>query len=178
MRSIVFVAGLLASVWGGAAAAAGSPDAAAPTGRLVLEDFFRGRFTAQGTFVNTRDGTQRGLKVAMNGTWDGRTVTLVEDFVYSDGERDRKTWRFTKVADGRYRATREDVIGEGVAVQDGDAVRLSYTARVKASGSSYDLSFRDTLMKIGSRTVLNTADVRFLFFPVGRVELTIHKVGR
>jgi hypothetical protein len=178
VRAMGLVVALFASLWAGAAAATVSKGGGSPAGRLVLEDFFRGRFVAEGTFFNTRDGTQRGLRVVMKGTWDGQTLTLVEDFVYSDGERDRKTWRFTKVADGRYRATREDVIGEGVAVQDGDAVRLSYTARVKASGSSYDLSFRDTLMKIGSRTVLNTADVRFLFFPVGRVELTIHKVGR
>jgi hypothetical protein len=177
MRSVALVAGFFALVLAGAASAAGSQAPAAPTGRLVLEDFFRGRFVANGTFVNTRDGTQRGLKVAMKGTWDGQTLTLVEDFVYSDGERDRKTWRFTKIAEGRYRATREDVIGEGVAEQDGDAVRLHYTARVKASGSSYDLRFRDTLAKTDSRTVLNTADVSFLFFPVGRVELIIRKIG-
>ena len=74
--------------------------------KLVLEKFFRGPLVASGTFVNTRDGTTRGLKVRMIGTWDGKTLTLVEDFVYSDGERDRKTWRFTKVAEGRYTGTR------------------------------------------------------------------------
>jgi hypothetical protein len=153
--------------------------AAVPAGKLVMEEFFRGRLVAEGSFVNTRDGTRRGLRVTMNGSWDGRTLTLVEDFVYSDGERDRKTWRFTKTGEGRYTGTREDVIGTATVQQDGDAVRLGYTARVKTGGgSTYDLRFRDVLVKTGPRTVYNTADVSFLFLPVGKVDLTIRKVGR
>lgn len=154
--------------------------AAPAPGRLVLEEFFRGTLTASGTFFNTRDGSQRGLKVRMKGTWDGRTLTLVEDFVYSDGERDRKTWRFTKVAEGRYVGTREDVLGTADIIQDGDAVRLRYTARVATKGgSSYDIRFDDLLVKTDARTVRNTADLSFLYFiPVGKVDLTIRKTGR
>ncbi|GGH31629.1 hypothetical protein GCM10007036_42990 [Alsobacter metallidurans] len=144
--------------------------------KLVLEDFFRGPLTAQGVFRNTRDGTQRGLKVRMNGRWDGRTLTLRENFVYSDGERDVKTWRFTKTGEGTYVGTREDVIGTADIRQDGDAVRLAYTARVKTQGgSSYNIRFADLLRKTGPRDVLNTADLSFLFFTVGTVELHIRK---
>ena len=144
--------------------------------KLVLEQFFRGPLVASGTFVNTRDGTTRGLKVRMNGHWDGTTLTLVEDFVYSDGERDRKTWRFTKVAEGRYTGTREDVLGTADRVQDGDAVRLSYTARVAVKGGgAYDIRFKDLLVQTDRRTVRNTADLSFLFFDVGKVDLTIRR---
>lgn len=160
----------------GAAAAAAPP---AP-GKLVLEDFFRGTLTADGTFTNTRDGTTRGLKVKMKGTWDGSTLTLVEDFVYSDGERDRKTWRFTRTGEGRYVGTREDVIGTADVVQDGNDVRLSYTARVTTKdGSSYRIRFADVLRLKDKRTVINTADLKaFFIVPVGTVDLTIRKQGR
>jgi hypothetical protein len=147
-------------------------------GKLVLEDFFRGRLVAEGVFRNTRDNTNRGLKVRMQGSWDGTTLTLVEDFVFSDGEKDRKTWRFTKVADGVYRGTREDVIGEADVRQVGDDVRLTYTARVKTKeGSSYDIRFDDLLRLTDRRTVLNTATLKaFWFFTVGDVELVIRKL--
>lgn len=166
--------------------AAGLPAARAETkvppsaGKLVLEDFFRGRLVAEGVFRNTRDNTSRGLEVKMHGTWDGTTLTLVEDFVFSDGEKDRKTWRFTKVAEGVYRGTREDVIGEADVRQAGDDVRLTYTARVKTKeGSSYDIRFDDLLRLTDRRTVLNTATLKaFWFFPVGEVELVIRKLGR
>src|SRR6478609_11798514 len=103
------------------------PVLAAPSRKLVLEEFFRGRHVAEGVFTNTRDNTTRGLKVQMRGTWDApsQTLTLVEDFVYSDGEKDRKTWRFTRTAEGRYSGTREDVIGQADIRQGGNDVRLA-----------------------------------------------------
>jgi Protein of unknown function (DUF3833) len=101
---------------------------------------------------------------------------LREDFVYSNGERDRKTWAFTKTGDGRYVGTREDVIGTADVYQDGDAVRLSYVARVKtAKGDSYDVRFNDVLKLTGPKQVLNTADVTYYVLTVGNVELNIRK---
>jgi hypothetical protein len=150
---------------------------ATPSGPLVLEDFFRGKLMAEGTFTNTVTGAVRGLKVAMHGTWDGKTLTLVEDFAYSDGERDRKTWRFERLGEGRYKGTREDVARPADVNREGEGLRFGYTARVTPPGGGvYDLAFNDLLVKTGPRTVLNTADVKLLFFTVGRVELTIRKV--
>lgn len=146
--------------------------------KLVLEDFFRGPLVAQGEFVNTRDGTRRGLKVRMAGRWDGRVLTLREDFVYSDGEKDQKTWRFTKVGEGRYVGTREDVIGTADIVQDGNDVKLSYTATVRTKSSSYPIRFADRLAMTGPRSVLNTAQLSYFFFNVGTVRLEIRKLGR
>lgn len=157
-----------------------TPVLAAPGRKLVLEEFFRGRHVAEGVFTNTRDNTTRGLKVQMRGTWDepSRSLTLVEDFVYSDGEKDRKTWRFTRTAEGRYTGTREDVIGEADIRQEGDAVRLSYVAKVMtSSGSSWNIRFNDLLALTSPREVLNTADLSWLFFDVGKVRLTIRKVA-
>lgn len=147
-------------------------------GTLVLEDFFRGPLVAEGTFTNTRDGTSRGLKVKMHGSWDGKTLTLVEDFVFSDGERDRKTWRFTKTAEGVYSGTREDVLGTAEVRQQGDDVRLAYTAVVKTKdGSSYNIRFNDLLRLVDERTVLNTASLTaYWLFEVGKVELTIRRL--
>jgi Protein of unknown function (DUF3833) len=116
------------------------------------------------------------MKVAMRGVWDGKALTLREDFVYSDGERNRKTWVFTKTGEGRYTGTREDVIGTADVYQDGDAVKLSYVARVKtAKGDSYDLRFNDTLTLTGPRQVLNTAALTYFVVTVGNVELNIRK---
>jgi hypothetical protein len=159
-------------------AIAASPSGSA--GRLVLEDFFRGRLVAEGTFRSTIDGSVRGMKVEMRGRWDKRsqTLELVEDFVFSDGEKDRKTWRFTKIAEGRYVGAREDVVGTAEVVQDGDAVRLTYRAVVKTKGgSSFTVSFDDLLILTGPRTVRNTATVRWLFFTVGEVDLAIRRTG-
>ncbi len=76
-----------------------------------LEDYFRGKTTAEGQFTAI-NGVRRAFHVDLHGRWNGKVLTLVEDFTYADGERDRKTWRFRKTGPGLYRGTREDVIGE------------------------------------------------------------------
>jgi len=156
------------------------PVLAATSRKLVLEEFFKGRHVAEGVFTNTRDNTTRGLKVQMRGTWDApsQTLTLVEDFVYSDGEKDRKTWRFTRLSEGRYSGTRDDVIGQADIRQEGNDVRLTYVAKVTTStGSSWNIRFNDLLALTSPREVLNTADLSWLFFDVGKVRLTIRKVA-
>lgn len=159
--------------------AARTPAAAPAPKPLVLEAFFQGPLVAEGEFVNARDGTRRQVKVKMRGDWDGRVLTLVEDFVFSDGEKDRKTWRFTKIAEGRYTGTREDVVGEALVRQDGNDVLLDYTATVRTQGGTgFPIRFADRLTLTDARTVLNTATLKYLFFTVGSVRLTIHKLRR
>ncbi|MEO1199255.1 MAG: DUF3833 family protein [Pseudomonadota bacterium] len=143
---------------------------------LVLEDFFTGRLTAEGSFRNRITGDVRGVTVEMQGTWDGTTLTLVEDFVYSDGATDQLTWIFTKTGPGTYRGTREDVIGSGRVFQDGDDIRLRYRARLDSGGAiPYIVRFSDLLVRTGPNTVLNTATVYLALIPVGEVELVIRR---
>ena len=83
---------------------------------------------------------------------------------------------FTKIAEGRYTGQREDMIGTADVMQDGNAVRLSYIARVKtAKGDNYDLRFNDLLRLVGPKQVLNTADLTYYVVGVGNVELNIRK---
>jgi hypothetical protein len=145
---------------------------------LVLEEFFRGTLHAKGSFTSRIDGSKRGLDVVMKGTWDRKTQTLklVEDFVFSNGEKDRKTWYFRKTGPGTYVGTREDVLGEARVWQDGPVVRLAYKARQKTKGgSTFDVRFDDVLRQTDAKTVINTATVHWFFLTVGDVELTIKK---
>lgn len=143
---------------------------------LVLEDFFRGRTTGTGTFESRIAGVERSFRIDTLGTWDGRTLTLQEDFVYDDGERQRLTWRFTKVAPGRYEGTREDVIGTADVRQDGPVVRLSYEADIAgADGGTTRLRFADVIYLEGPRVARNRAVVSRFGLPVGTVDVTFRR---
>ena len=56
------------------------------TPRLVFEDYFAGETRAWGIFEDRFGNLRREFKVDIAGTWDGRLLTMVEDFVYSDGD--------------------------------------------------------------------------------------------
>jgi len=141
---------------------------------LVLEQFLRGTLNAEGQFRNSWTGQVRNLTVVMRGTWDNaqRILTLNEDITYSDGEKGKVVWVFTKNDDGSYQATRDG--GAATVSKDQGAVVLRYVASFGGLG----LDFVDRLELTDEKTVLNTATVNFLgFIPVGSVTLTIHKNG-
>ncbi len=171
-----FLVGGLCAV--AAAACSGPPDIRPAPGApaFTLEGFFTGRTVGRGSFVSEIAGVRRGLTVTTRGRWDGRTLTLREEFLFDDGEKDVKTWRFTRIAPGVYEGTREDVIGKGEVRQVGNTVQLRYTADVKAKdGSVTRLDFADTIAPLDGRRVLNEAVVSKFGVPIGRVSLVFSR---
>ncbi len=146
-------------------------------GEFILDEWFRGPTWALGRFKNGFDGTQRKLAVDLFGRWNGKALSLFEDFFYADGERDQKTWVFTRTGNGTYDGQRNDVVTPApVSRPANDRVRFGYTADLKLpSGSTARLSFDDTLVLRPDGTVLNTALVYRFFITVGDTELVFRK---
>jgi hypothetical protein len=160
------------------AACAGPPQiAVAPDApAFTLEGFFTGRTVGKGAFASPIAGVNRPLTVVTTGRWDGKTLTLREDFVFADGEKDVKTWRFRKIGPGVYSGTREDVLGEAVVRQVGNTVQLTYTADVRGKdGSVTRLDFADTIAPLDRRSVLNKATVSKYGVPIGDINITFVK---
>jgi len=145
---------------------------------LVLEEFFKGRTVGKGVFESKIAGVNRPFTVYLNGRWDPKTFTLSlrENFVYEDGEKDTKTWFFQKVADGRYIGQRSDVIAPtNVRTTTDGAIRFSYIAEIETENGPLLLRFDDTLEQVDRRTVRNTAKVMKAGFTIGTVDLTFTK---
>lgn len=138
---------------------------------LVMEAFFVGRTEGEGLFVNSWTGEQRHFHVVIAGTWDGDVLTLVEEFQYADGEKDRKTWRLQRSATGAFVGTREDVVGQARVWTEGRIVRLEYV--VKLGG--WTVEFADALALRGDGSLINKATVGKWGIRVGRVELVLRR---
>lgn len=144
---------------------------AANAGDFSLESYFSGKTSASGSF-SAITGAKREFTVDLLGKWNGKTLTLVEDFVYDNGERDRKTWRFEKIARNKYRGTREDVIGETVVTISGNTARFTYLVDLDPNGKGNRVRFHDFMMLKEDGSVLNKALVTKFGLPVAltRVE--------
>ena len=126
---------------------------------LRLEDFFKGRTTATGSF-RAITGFSREFDVVLHGRWDGRTLVLREDFRYADGETDTKTWRFRKTGWNTYVGTREDVVGEAKVTLAGDKAYFNYLVDLDPGDGRSLVRFYDTLkLSADGRRIANTAKI-------------------
>ena len=151
-----------------------APDASVSQS-FTLERDLAGSNTASGRFRNRLTGEERAFTARLNGRWDGRVLTLDERFYFADGKRDRKTWRLSRVAPGRWSGTREDVVGTASGYQDGSSFRLSYDADLTSQGSATVVHFEDILTKVAPGRIANSATVSKFGVPVADVDLTIQR---
>lgn len=147
---------------------------------LVLERWFAGQTIGEGTVSVPIAGLERRFCVVTRGKAVGGRFILVEDFVYDDGEKERKTWVFTRFANGRYAGQREDVIGEAVIWQDGDVVRLAYDIELKnrRDRSTTRLHFSDVIRLDPDGLAVNDANISFFGVPIGTTRVVFSKSSR
>lgn len=123
------------------------------------------------------NGTNRDFTAFMNGSWDGKVMTLVEDFEFADGVKERKTWQLTQLPNGEFSGVREDVVGKARGYQDGKAFRLEYIMAIPNDDGSpgRKVRFRDVLVKLSDGAIRNDATVGLWGLQVGTVTLTIRR---
>ena len=146
-----------------------------PLDTFTLQTDLVGTAVGTGNF-SAIDGTSRDFTAYLDGSWDGKSLTLIEDFVYADGVEERKTWTFTQLPNGEFSGTREDVVGTARGYQDGKAFRLEYTMAIPNDDGTpgRKVSFKDVLVKQSDGVIRNDAVVGFWGVRVGRVNLTIN----
>ena len=163
---------------GSGSAWAQSAKAAVPS--VPLEQLLVGRFNGTGEFVDKRGGKNRGIDLDIRGSYDAKAgaLTLVEDTLFSDGEKQHKVWVFTRKTEQRWTGTRSDVIGEADITIDGSAIRMVYKAHVPKEGKVWDLKFDERYTIASPDLIQFRADVSYLFFTVGEATLTIRRAGK
>ena len=133
-----------------------------------FEEYFLGKTVAFGKF-SAINGVKRTFRVDLRGTWNGKTLKLVEDFDYDDGVKERKIWYFTKTGPGRYIGKRDDVKGVAPVRIRGNTARYGYKLYLDAKNRTNLVSLRDKMVLLPDGTVRNTATVFKGILPVGRV---------
>jgi hypothetical protein len=106
----------------------------------------------------------------------GDRLTVVEDFLYDDGEENRLTWVFDRAGPGRWTGRREDTVGVAEVVELGNEIRLSYIADFRAGEDVTRLGFEDVIYFGPDGRLINDAIVTRFGLPVGRVRFEMRQV--
>lgn len=142
---------------------------------LELDRYFNGRVLAHGVFQKRNGAVARRFTVVMDCHWEGNQGVLDEAFTYSDGTTERRIWRLTKHADGRYTGRADDVVGEAQGQTSGNAFRWNYTLRLPVDGKEYEVQFDDWMFLVDDRVMLNRATMSKFGVTLGEVLLSFTK---
>lgn len=134
-----------------------------------------GKFVGHGT-ITPVVGSESQFDVSIEGSKNGESITLVEDFRYPSGALERKTWHLTHLGDGRYTGTREDVVGLAQVWQDGLTVRLDYNVMLDTPLGKIATRFQDVMFLNDGSSVHNLATASKLGIRLARVDLVLHRV--
>lgn len=149
------------------------------TPQLKLEEYFNGRVTGVASFFDWAGRINTRFELTIDGSFDGKVLTLDEEILYTSGsrtgEKERRVWRITKLDEENYVGTTDDVVGQAEIKIAGNAARWQYTFNIKADGKVYSVKFDDWMYLQGDGVLLNRAKGSKFGLPVGELFISMFK---
>lgn len=153
------------------------------TPSLDLRRYFNGTIDAYGVFTDRAGKVVKRFTVVMQCSWQGdagrEEGVLDEDFVYSDGTTQKRIWRLKREpgtgGQGRYSGRADDVVGEAVGEEQGNAFYWAYTLSLPVDGRIIEVRFDDWMYLMNDRVMLNRATMSKWGVTLGEVTLSFSK---
>jgi hypothetical protein len=162
------------------AACGGRPsldDAPLSEEHLNLEEFFEGDLVAYGQFQDVFGAVRRRFVVEIEGTWNGETLRLVEDFTYEDGSTEQRIWTLTKTGPDSWEGTAPGVIGVATGEERGDTFNWQYTIDLPVpGGETMRVSFDDWMWLLSEDRLLNRAYMFRYGVRIGEVIISFERL--
>lgn len=142
---------------------------------LNLEEYFTGPIKAWGIIQDRKGHVTRRFDVTMNGTWEGDTGTLEEDFVYYDGEVQKRTWVIKKLDAQNYEGTAGDILDKATGQVEGNAMRWAYQMDLDVGDKTYRITFDDWMFLMNDGVLINRSYLKKFGITVAELTLFMQK---
>ena len=138
---------------------------------LDLMSYFDGTVDAWGQFADRSGKVVKRFTVVIRGQVEGGTLTLDEDFSYSDGTRQRRVWRIHKGPGGVYTGRADDVVGEAQGQASGNTLRWNYTLALPVDGRVWHVEMDDWMVLMDDEVLVNRTTMSKFGITLGQVTL-------
>lgn len=146
------------------------------TPEFDMATFFNGELKAYGMVQNRSGKVIRRFDADLTGTWNGNEGILDEDFVYDDGETQKRIWKLKKLPDNNYSGTAGDVIGVATGQSAGYAFNWDYTLAIDVNGKTWNINLDDWMYQLNDSRIINRTLMTKWGFKVGEITLIIEKL--
>ena len=169
---------ILTLLFAGLLAACSSPDVSHYSAKQPVfnpAQFFLGKTDAWGMFQKRGGEVVKRFHVEITGSDRDGKLILDERFKYDDGATQQRVWTLVRQADGSWRGTAGDVLGEAIGEASGNAMNWRYTLLLPVDGKTYEMKMDDWMFQMDDRTMINRTAMSKFGFEVGQVTLFFRK---
>jgi len=139
--------------------------------KFDIKKYFDGRLIAWGVVQDYTNKVTRRFCVEIDASWRHNNGTLKEKFYFNDGEISYRTWQLTRLANGHYIGTAEDVIGVAEGKHSGFAFQWQYQLLVPIEDDIYEFNMDDWMFQLDEHRVVNKTSMSK--FGVNVAEITL-----
>lgn len=143
--------------------------------RFDIKTYFDGNVTAWGMVQDYSSKVTRRFCVDLQGSWEGNKGLLAEQFYFDDGEVSFRNWQLTKLNNGEYEGSAEDVVGIAKGRQQGFAFQWQYNLTVAINGTEYEFFLDDWMYQLDEHRVFNRTEMKKLGVAVAEITLFFDK---
>nr|WP_297456925.1 DUF3833 family protein [uncultured Halomonas sp.] len=111
----------------------------------------------------------------IEGHVDGDTLTLEEDFVYANGDTDRRVWTFERVDEHHWQGRADDVEGAVEAESYGHVFHMSYPLDVLIDGSPWTFTMDDWMFLQPDGRLINRTAMKKFGVTLGEITLVFDR---
>lgn len=140
-----------------------------------LLSWLEGRTFAEGVFEDRKGRLRRRFTVEMNGRADGGKLTLEENFVFDDGERQRRVWTLHRGSGHTFSGRSDDSASDARGSFETGVAYLASELKIKVGNRAVAMRFDDAFYVMAGGGVLNRSKVMKWGIALGQVVMALRK---
>lgn len=144
---------------------------------FLPEQYFDGKLTAFGLFIDRFGTVQRQFHVTVDGHRNEDGFILDEYFTYDDGEKETRQWTIKALADGLYHGQCADVIGHATGILANNVLSWRYKFNLPMYGRRVAVTFDDVMVLQDGNILVNRAKVSKWGVLLGEVLISFRPVS-
>ena len=144
--------------------------------RFIPEQYFLGKTKGTGQFWDRFSNLKLNFTAELEGSWDGKILSLKEILRYDSGEVVNRVYEITKINDNLYEIRCPDLDGVGKIESYGNTLKWSYYLKQKIGARLITLYFDDWMFLRDDNIILNRAFGHKWGFDIGEVFMSVQKL--
>ncbi len=144
--------------------------------KIDIRNYLNGPLEAQGILQDRSGKMIKSFSVKMVGSWQGNSGKLEENFIFSDGKKDRRVWEINFTDDNNFTAKAHDTVGIAKGQQYGNAVKMNYVLSIDVDGKKYDITLTDWIYLLDEKHAVNVTKMTKFGFVVGNLTISFTKL--